>query len=377
MTNSEKMNAIFSLLEKKHVNLYHSISKKEFEKQKNVVLLDADRLSQKEFDYEMKRLFALFKDGHTSYERQTEYLKFDTDFIFRDGKVYAKFEQGGKTCVRQVVSLNGNNVKKAVYELSQLVPCETNAYKSFRVSQMLSSLYYLKLINVTPESSKYLRLDYLEGGRVCHKLMIAKENVKDFSNEIGYKSIKGVNYIKLGAIVEKENASIRALADKLDKLDIKKGEKFIVDLRGNTGGDLSLLNPVFDYLKKVEPNLTCLIDNGTFSSGRIAAVKCKELFNAGMIGEPSGGALVSCGYNNSELIDGVRVHYSIREFDFSSAFNGNKGSIIPDVIIKNSIKDIESGKDAVLERAVELVSITSKKDYTKENKSTLVVEKEK
>ena len=238
MKNSEKIDAIFSLVENKHINLYHSISKEEFEKQKEIVKQDADRLDDFEFDYEMKRLFALFKDGHTSYERQTEYLKFGVEFLLREGKVYAKFNQGDKTCVRQVVSLNGVNIKKAVFDLSQIVPCETNAYKTFRVCQMLSSLYYLKLVGVTPHNAKYLRLDYVEKGKLCHKLLVAKQSVKDFSKELDYKVISGVNYIKIGAIVEKEGASIEKLCSVLSSQERVPKEKYVLDLRGNVGGDL-------------------------------------------------------------------------------------------------------------------------------------------
>ena len=66
MTNLETVKTIISQLEKNHVNLYHDVSK---EQVYNFIssVGDWNSLNEVGFDYQMKKLFALFKDAHTSY----------------------------------------------------------------------------------------------------------------------------------------------------------------------------------------------------------------------------------------------------------------------------------------------------------------------
>ena len=78
ITNEEFLN-IFDTVEKLHgrkieksnkdknkSTLYHSISKQDFEQEKQKVLNNLPKLTKSELTYEIYRLFALFKDAHTA-----------------------------------------------------------------------------------------------------------------------------------------------------------------------------------------------------------------------------------------------------------------------------------------------------------------------
>ena len=75
MTNKEKVIEIFRLLEENHINLYHDITKEDFEKELNKILEIADNLDDIHFDAEVSKLFSLFKDAHTMYPISDRYVE--------------------------------------------------------------------------------------------------------------------------------------------------------------------------------------------------------------------------------------------------------------------------------------------------------------
>ncbi len=56
---------IFDNVENEHPNLYHDISKEGFVKQLNKVADKVETMDKPKLTFELCRLFALFKDGHT------------------------------------------------------------------------------------------------------------------------------------------------------------------------------------------------------------------------------------------------------------------------------------------------------------------------
>ena len=77
-------------------------------------------------------------------------------------------------------------------------------------------------------------------------------------------------------------------------MDENKPSKVTVDLRNNLGGDSTLIRPLIDYLKNHEElnnsqRLKVVIGRETFSSALLNAYEFKNLTNAKIVGEPSGG----------------------------------------------------------------------------------------
>ena len=90
MTNTEIVKQILRKLEENHINLYHDVSKEKIveyiSKIKNL-----DSLNTVEFNYEMKKLFALFKDAHTSYYVPAYNFRTESQFKFIGGKIYGSY----------------------------------------------------------------------------------------------------------------------------------------------------------------------------------------------------------------------------------------------------------------------------------------------
>jgi uncharacterized protein (TIGR03437 family) len=94
-------------------------------------------------------------------------------------------------------------------------------------------------------------------------------------------------------------------ADVLAAFDANRVDTLVIDLRGNTGGDDALIDPLIDGVEQRMPAASAnpyfriyeVIDKGTFSSGSMDAMKIKSQIAAGgpgnmltVIGEPTGGA---------------------------------------------------------------------------------------
>ena len=94
-----------------------------------------------------------------------------------------------------------------------------------------------------------------------------------------------------------------------------------------------------------------LINEGVFSSGRFAVAEFKEAFNAPLIGEGTGGAAKSYGYNKNLTVENKRFSVSIRLWDFSDVF-GYTGSIKPDIFVPTTIADFKNKTDTQLKTAI-------------------------
>ena len=97
-----------------------------------------------------------------------------------------------------------------------------------------------------------------------------------------------------------------------------------------------------------------IIDNEVFSSGRFAVARFKRDFNTPLIGQPTGGAAKSYGYVKNLEKNGKRFSASIRLWDFSDVFH-YQGSVQPDILVKNTISDLENDTDSQLDKALEVV----------------------
>jgi len=134
-------------------------------------------------------------------------------------------------------------------------------------------------------------------------------------------------------------------------------ERVIVDLRFNSGGDSSVIDPLIEGLQS-RPRLTAsgrlyaLIGRETFSSGMMAAVQLRRDLHAILMGEPTGsppneyGEVKSFTLPNSKII----VRYTTKYFRLLK--NSNPQAVEPDVLIQRSIADFLSGHDQVLEAAI-------------------------
>ena len=349
MTNKQIVDKILETLEKEHINLYHDIPKEEI-KTYIAGIEGLNKMTDSQFDLEMLKLFALFKDAHTSY--RVQYIPVDKKLTYINGKFYVLDNDKWKE-----ISYFGKLKASEMYkQLEPLINYETQEWLNQNIKNMVNNGYIYKLLELNDADK--LELTLVDGT----KLELHKQNTTNFKSDrpkVPY-SFKLINnnilYFKYERCCEdKEYPFSEFLKEITETIEENKISEYILDLRGNTGGNSEILNPFQKLVNDKNLNGVLLIDNGVFSSGRFAVARFKKEFNTPLIGEPTGGAAKSYGYTKPLEVEGKRFSASIRLWDFSKFF-GYEGAIQPDILVKESIEDIQNQEDIILKTAVDYIN---------------------
>jgi C-terminal processing protease CtpA/Prc len=130
-------------------------------------------------------------------------------------------------------------------------------------------------------------------------------------------------------------------------------DKLVIDLRNNTGGDSSILQPLINALA-TDPGfnrsdrLFVITGRLTISSGLLNAISLRQQTHGTFVGEATGGKpnhfgeVGSFRLPNSQLL----VTYAKK---FFSTVSGDPASLFPDTTIELSSADYFAGRDRVLE----------------------------
>ncbi len=346
MKNSQIAIDILKTLEKEHINLYHDVSKDE--------ILDylagienLDELSDIDFDYVMLKMFALFKDAHTNYFVPP--LGNNQDFCFRNDKFYI-YDDGWKE-----IKKFGSKTCDEVYKLiDEITPYETVEWLNVQVLTSIKNMYIWNMLGienyVETVDGKKIEVDlYKPAGTT-------KKPAKDFNKEADkykyydFEIIKD-NILRINYQVCRDNEAYpfkEFVSDIRKEVEEKNIKNYVLDLRGNMGGNSEIINPLRSLVKEKNLNGVVLINNEVFSSGTFAVMYFKKDFNAPLIGEPTGGPAKAYGNIGRVECDGKRFTYSKNLYDFSK-FWGYTGAIQPDIYVKRLMED---RRDKALEVAL-------------------------
>ncbi len=350
MKNSELITQIILKLEQEHINLYHDISKQEIEKY-IASIKNIDSFSSITFDYEMMKLFAMFKDAHTSY--MIPYKQLSHKIMFLNNEFYVCVNNYWK----QIQFFGILSSHEFFNKLKPLMNYETQEWLNHMVSRNSNNGYVYQMLNLLENGSIELTLTSGE------KLNLKIDEIKVKQNKqinrflpYDYKILEGnILYLRYSRCFDDKEHPFSSLVDQVSKEIEEKGfTQYILDVRGNSGGNSEILNPFQQLVNEKVMKGCVLIDNGVFSSGRFAVARFKKHFNATLIGQPTGGAAKSYGFTKCLEIEDKKFSVSIRLWDFSDVF-GYEGAIQPDIYVKETIEDVQEQRDVVLDTAVKFL----------------------
>jgi hypothetical protein len=153
----------------------------------------------------------------------------------------------------------------------------------------------------------------------------------------------------------------------LGELQSAAVDKIVVDLRFNTGGDLSIGRPFIERLaalaKERKTEVYVITGRATFSAGLFHALQLRQEVNAILVGEPVGDELDFWSEGGNVLTPNSRLslHYADRFHNMSSVARPEFRQYLvtdtdlsitkamPDILVRMSARDYFAGRDPALQ----------------------------
>ena len=208
-------------------------------------------------------------------------------------------------------------------------------------------------------------------------------DLNKMKNNYYYEVIDNIIYFVYNVCKEEYDGQMLELVNKLKSVSIKHNIKnFIIDLRGNMGGNSNCIKPLIEFLK--DKKVVTLVNNYVFSSGGFAIVDLKSIGSI-FVGTNIGTTLNHFGdvkrikLDNYILPISTKYFYyddktiSMKEIDNKNDFihfkNDSNNQMYfepqifkPDYYVESSIEDYQNNRDRQLELAIELLNNIKKKE---------------
>lgn len=378
-------------LPKVHKNLYHSIKKEVFNKEILNLKNDVPKLKDYEIKCRLSQIVASIGDAHTSLN-----LGFNNSNAYplvlrwynEDLRIVAADKEHKDVLGKKLVSINSVAIDEIIKKVNSLISHENNQWLKVMNVQYVLMPDVLKLLGVTSDEkleftlkdddNKISKIELLPKTltmentiRVIDEMPVKplrlQYNVNDLTERLyWYKYIDEdkILYFQYNQCIDKDVAERYGYKDYknypvfqkfteglLNEIADKNIDKFVVDLRNNTGGDSRLMTEFVNKIAsidKLKGKIYVMIGRETFSSGLMAAVDLMNNTKAAFYGEPSGGNVKSYGDIKNLVLPNskLQISYSTKYFSLSDKFNEN---FIPDVMVEQNFNDYKQGIDDVYE----------------------------
>lgn len=375
---------LFENLEKKHLNLYHSISKDTLRSKVSNLVKNLPNLSDDAVFVSISKIIRSLDDSHTGIWAEPQF--YDSYpigfFVFDDTEI--RVVQAPKNHPEllgaKLISIDNTMLNEVLEELLLVIQCADNWYSERE--RLAAYLKYSKILKHTGIANKESSATFhflLENGTLKSVKLEALPKT-EHENHLGYplsfkspfqyeKSWIGTSYLwyqpndafKTGYIQFSSypNAlQMRRFGVAISKDIIQRGiQNIIIDLRNNGGGDFYVglqLVKFLSFLDQIDwrNGVYVLTSRKTYSAGMSNTAHFKQLLNAKIIGEPTGANPND--YQDAQTFQlpnsKLQVQYSKRYYRFQDTVSQG---IFPDVYIKPNWEDFKKGIDSNLEWVLE------------------------
>jgi len=369
-------------LEEKHINLYHTISKSEFNSEIKNLESRLHFLTDFQIIIELMRITQKIGggqgDGHTAVPLWNKKLhKYPIELFDFNGeiRVIGIDEKYSQFLGSQLKSIDGVNINEIYKKVSKLTPFTENKQSIMDrtcsylvISEILKALNVTKNINqaqftfinekddkisISLKAINNEELEKIKFAAISYKHpKIAKPKDSKLKN-LWFTSLNDsktvyINFKEYGTIDEMQIFSKQVY----NFIEENKSEHLIIDLRDNYGGDFYkglLLSSYLNACDSInwESNVYVLINRKTYSAAMVNAIQFKQLLNAIVVGEPTGANsngyqdLGQFGLPNSKLL----ITYTKRIFRLQEA---KSNGLQPDIFITSKWENYKNGFDETL-----------------------------
>jgi hypothetical protein len=371
---------LFVELPKRHKNLFFKITRQQFDREIAGIIELVPKLSDSEIKLALRRLTAMIGDPHTRISYNVEKTYPVTLYQFSDGVfVVAATEEYKSALGAKLIKIGETDIERAIEAVRQFVTFENEWRFKQQFPDYLTDPENLYLLKILPSANEGdFTFDDRNGNQFVVRLqpVSTKEGIKfitPFDSPPGktplylrnperyywYEYLPDsktlyLNYRRCANMPSQPfNRFAAAVSNFMDKNPV---ERMMIDLRLNGGGNSIIFEPLIKALSRRRDvnqrgKLFVLMGRSTFSSACLNALELKRETKAILVGEPTGqrpnfyGEVETMTLPHSKL----RVHYSTRYF---KTRDGDPPALAPDIQVEPSSSDYMSGRDPVLERAL-------------------------
>jgi hypothetical protein len=373
----QDLSFLASELPKRHKNLFHRISKAEWEDLLGGLDKQIPLLSDEEIVLSMGRIVSRVGDGHTwlAWPRVFPRIPVKLFWFGHELRIVQVSKDYPQLSGAQITKINGRNVNE-LYQLSReyISPGESEEFVLNTNPYLITFPVFLKQLGAGgPNETVRLDLIDIRGKRssisipaiqneadvewiqACdsHLLYLQKPELPLY-----FEYLKDHNAIYVNFRSYPRRAEFKKFSNELfDFIDKNSVDKLIFDLRQNGGGDFTrgrefFVEPLKKRAKFLERgHIFAITGRRTFSAGMTNAADLRNELNAILVGEPTGARPNGYQENRSFLLPNshLSVSYSTELYKFSPV---DTLGIIPDKLIAPTWTSCRDGRDDALEWAL-------------------------
>ena len=353
--DKETLFKIFETAELEHKNLFHSISKRKFYKELNKVAEKIETLDKKQINFELMRLFALFRDGHTDYKMSAKKLPLKFYLIENKFIIIEISNKYSELLYSEIKSINGVDIRGIYNKAKPLISAENDIWLNNKIFDSLRNAYFLNALGLQNCDKS---IDIVVGDKAYKINSLDTDTVKSpyFIRESTYSLTTKNDKVILtySKCKEDENYSFDSLIVDLQN-NLLQNSKLIIDLRFNTGGNSAYFDRIVnEVLRPKNIKGIALINEGCYSSAMYAVVALKRLGFI-LVGSNTGGEVCTYGELGFCDVDGWKFSVSTKYFDKRNKKIRTKHFVKPNIYVTNTLQDYKNNNDAVLNKAIELL----------------------
>lgn len=372
-------------LEKRHINLYHTISKEEFQAKIDSLKKMACEIDSQEIIVRLSEITASIQDGHTwlnfGYQDHLKFTKLPLKLEYFDDGLFvigATSEQK-KLIGKQIIAFNSIPIKRIIQQVRKIGYRENEFTEKLSIPRFIVYPAVLKRFGFIKDTSK-INITLKSQNESTEKInLIPKLNKEikliDFkslqinlplvyqrNNEIywlKYLPNEKLLYLQFNSHREDKNHNFKQLTKELIvKIDTNKPKKFVIDLRRNGGGNSALTFPLISALthferKVPDGQIFVIISRVTYSASVVFSSEVKKFTNTIFLGEPTGNAPNLYTENGYRLtLPNSKVELAYSTLFYQSAPFDNSKWIAPDISIPYKSADYFGLKQPIIEEII-------------------------
>lgn len=211
-------------------------------------------ITKRDFGIQVKRLLALFGDGHTRVSRSL--LKMDSLFlpitIKKVENKYIALDKSNKllnSSYPEIISIDGYSIDSLITKAGELVAKGSpQFYESACLGYITRYGYLQQQLNIKYSTPATIKLTNSEDTISTKLELLTRDKISTSHKQSHHKLLDGnIGYIYIGDMDGSEEFQ-KMLTDAMDEFQNTKG--FIIDIRGNGGGSRKPIYTLLPYFIK-------------------------------------------------------------------------------------------------------------------------------